>query len=93
MFKIFKDTSITIPPSVFEQLNSEDLRYLLTWYNTSALLPLSPPQNSSNYSFVVDSEVLGFTIPNLQVMNTSQPIVLQFASMRALSGMVSNSAM
>jgi len=67
----------------------KEFRYFLTWYNTSALLPLrSPGNNLTNYSYVVDSEVLGLAIPTTEVINTSQPIVLQFASMRAMSDKV-----
>ncbi len=93
-YKILGDSMITLPTSVFN-MSGERFPYFLTWYNTSALLPLSPPQNysspnSSNYSYeyVVDSEVLGLSIPDIKVKNTSQPIVLQFSSMRAISGMV-----
>lgn len=84
------ESTITLPQSIINKFDSE-LRYLLTWYNTSILLQLSLPldANASDYNFTVDSEVLGFTIPEEELTNTSDPVILRFQSIRSRSGMVS----
>ena len=85
------DISISVPPEAFEKSNGSDVGLVFTSYPTPILFPLSPPTPSmpvSEYDFVVDSAVLGFTIPEIEVKDLNDKVEITLQSLRAQAGMV-----
>ena len=79
--------SIRIPQEVFN--SSEAL--VFTSYKTPALFQVVPPNemNRSNYDFVADTVVLGFTIPDRNFSELTNPVIITLQSFRASQNMVS----
>lgn len=78
--------SITIPPSILQ--NEGDVPIVQTAYSTPILFPLLRTGNDSNMT--VDSEVIGVSLINMTVMNTTEPINIVLQSTRLREGMVRN---
>ncbi len=79
---------IEIPPDAFRE---PDTPYVFNHYNEPVLFPLVIPDdvNASEFDMVADSEVIGFTIPGVTIMNLSKPIKYTVQSFRGRNGLVS----
>ena len=82
-------TTIAIPPNAFPDSN---FSYVLNHYATSVLFQLAIPEsvNSSEFNVIVDTEVIGFLIPEEpNVSNLSMPVTITLQSFRGRNGEVS----
>ena len=82
---------IQVPRNVLVQ--DEETSYILNYYSTPNLFQVVVPPNvnASDFNRTADTEVIGFTIPNYNITNATDPIRISFQSLRAREGKVSPS--
>ena len=54
--------------------------FIYTLYTISSLFQVVPPENVTNYTYSVDTAVLGFTAPNLDT-DSSNPVRITLQSL------------
>ena len=69
-------SSISIPLALL----SEDTAFLQTAYSTSILFQLVLPETNNESTIVIDTEVIGVTLANQTLTNTSVPVVITLQS-------------